>query len=197
MKRFLELQQEEFKELNKDIIGVGIDIEPFSRFKNIFSMINNGKLKKLFYPSELEYCKSSLFPERELAKIWCLKEATVKAFSGFAKINVFDIEVKKNQVEMIKTNYSNIENVFSNYKIHFAHSSYECLVVALVLIEKLVFNTKKYSYVNITKKTKITGDMLTIKRPGYGIKPKFIDIIIGREAKQDIAEDQWITWEMI
>ncbi len=148
MKRFLELQQEEFKELNKDTFGIGIDIEPISRFKNIFSMVNNGKLKKLFYPSEIEYCKSSLFPERELAKIWCLKEATVKAFSGFAKINIFDIEVKKNQVEMIKTNYLNIEDVFRNYKIHFAHSSYEYLVVALVLIEKININSKQYPFYN-------------------------------------------------
>ncbi len=54
-----------------------------------------------------------------------------------------------------------------------------------------------HAKVNIPKGTKITKDMLIIKRPGYGIKPKFIDMIIGREAKQDIAEDQWITWEMI
>jgi len=50
---------------------------------------------------------------------------------------------------------------------------------------------------NIPKGTKITADMLIMKRPGYGIKPKFIDIIIGREAKIDIDEDQWINWEMI
>jgi len=44
---------------------------------------------------------------------------------------------------------------------------------------------------------KITEDMLIIKRPGYGIKPKFIDTILGREAKTNIEEDQWITWNMI
>lgn len=49
----------------------------------------------------------------------------------------------------------------------------------------------------IPKGTVITRDMLIIKRPGYGIKPKFIDIVVGREAKVDIEEDQWITWEMI
>ena len=50
---------------------------------------------------------------------------------------------------------------------------------------------------DIPKGTKITKDKLIIKRPGYGIKPKFIDIIIGREAKIDIKADQWITWDMI
>ncbi len=34
-------------------------------------------------------------------------------------------------------------------------------------------------------------------RPGYGIKLKFVDIVVGREAKKDIKEDEWITWEMV
>ncbi len=38
---------------------------------------------------------------------------------------------------------------------------------------------------------------LIIKRPGYGIPPKFLDIIIGREARKDIDEDEIITWDMI
>ena len=36
-----------------------------------------------------------------------------------------------------------------------------------------------------------------VKRPGYGIKPKCIDIVIGREAKKDIKEDEWIIWKMV
>lgn len=50
---------------------------------------------------------------------------------------------------------------------------------------------------DIRKGTKITEDMLIIKRPGYGIKPKFIGIVIGREARKDIKADQWITWDMV
>jgi sialic acid synthase SpsE len=50
---------------------------------------------------------------------------------------------------------------------------------------------------DIPKGTKITRDMLTIKRPGYGIKPKFLDTVIGRKAKQDIKEDEWIMWKMV
>jgi len=45
--------------------------------------------------------------------------------------------------------------------------------------------------------TKITEDMIIIKRPGYGISPKFINIVIGREAKEDIEADDIINWEMI
>lgn len=51
--------------------------------------------------------------------------------------------------------------------------------------------------VDIKKGAKLTEDMIIIKRPGYGIKPKFLDIIIGREAKRDIEKDDIITWEMI
>ena len=54
-----------------------------------------------------------------------------------------------------------------------------------------------HAKVDIPSGTKITGDMLIIKRPGYGIKPKFIDIVVGREAKKDIKEDEWITWDMV
>jgi len=50
---------------------------------------------------------------------------------------------------------------------------------------------------DISKGTKITREMLIIKRPGYGIKPKYLDDVIGRVAKQDIKTDDWITWKMI
>jgi N,N'-diacetyllegionaminate synthase len=45
--------------------------------------------------------------------------------------------------------------------------------------------------------TTITGDMLTTKRPGYGIKPKDIDRIVGRAARVDIEFDDVITWDMV
>lgn len=49
----------------------------------------------------------------------------------------------------------------------------------------------------IKKDTIITPDMLEIKRPGYGIHPKFLEIIVGRKANRDIEEDEIITWDMI
>ncbi len=54
-----------------------------------------------------------------------------------------------------------------------------------------------HAKVDILKGTKITRGMLIVKRPGYGIKPKFIDVVIGKEAEKDIKEDEWITWEMV
>jgi N,N'-diacetyllegionaminate synthase len=39
--------------------------------------------------------------------------------------------------------------------------------------------------------------MLTVKRPGYGIKPRDIPLVVGRAAKVDIEFDDVITWEMV
>jgi sialic acid synthase SpsE len=43
----------------------------------------------------------------------------------------------------------------------------------------------------------ITAEKLVAKRPGLGIPPKMRDQVIGRRARHDIEQDQWITWEMI
>jgi sialic acid synthase SpsE len=43
----------------------------------------------------------------------------------------------------------------------------------------------------------ITREMLTTKRPGYGIRPKELELLIGRNARVDIEYDDVITWEMV
>ena len=39
--------------------------------------------------------------------------------------------------------------------------------------------------------------MLVIKRPGYGIAPKYMDLVLGRIARVDIEKDDIVTWEMV
>ena len=43
----------------------------------------------------------------------------------------------------------------------------------------------------------ISAEMLTTKRPGFGIKPKDIDLVVGRVARVDIEDDDVLTWEMV
>ena len=43
----------------------------------------------------------------------------------------------------------------------------------------------------------ITRDMLTFKRPGTGIYPKFVDVVVGRTASRDIPEDTVLEWAML
>jgi N,N'-diacetyllegionaminate synthase len=49
----------------------------------------------------------------------------------------------------------------------------------------------------IPRGTPITREMLTVKRPGFGIKPVHLEIVIGRPAKVDIGADDVITWDMV
>jgi sialic acid synthase SpsE len=49
----------------------------------------------------------------------------------------------------------------------------------------------------IPKGARIERDMLVIKRPGFGIKPKYLDLVVGRVAKVAIEEDTVLTWEMV
>ena len=43
----------------------------------------------------------------------------------------------------------------------------------------------------------ITRDMIGIKRPGTGIPPKYLELIVGSKAKSSIRQDELITWDMI
>jgi N-acetylneuraminate synthase len=43
----------------------------------------------------------------------------------------------------------------------------------------------------------LTKDHLAIKRPGYGIPPKFYDQLIGMIALKDMGADEVLTWEIL
>lgn len=47
---------------------------------------------------------------------------------------------------------------------------------------------------DLKKGTLITEDMLCFKRPGTGIAPEYVDILVGRELKRDIQKEEIITW---
>jgi N-acetylneuraminate synthase/N,N'-diacetyllegionaminate synthase len=43
----------------------------------------------------------------------------------------------------------------------------------------------------------ISRDMLSVKRPGLGISPQLINVVLGRKAKVDIDQDSWIIWDYL
>ncbi len=62
--------------------------------------------------------------------------------------------------------------------------------------EQPAFKNARRSIVSnrdIKKGEIITEDMLTAKRPGYGVPPKYIDMLIGSVAKEDIKDDTIIS----
>jgi sialic acid synthase SpsE len=50
---------------------------------------------------------------------------------------------------------------------------------------------------DIPSGTVITREMLTVKRPGWGIRPKHLDAVVGRTARVDIPFDEIVTWDMV
>jgi sialic acid synthase SpsE len=50
---------------------------------------------------------------------------------------------------------------------------------------------------DIAAGTVIAREHLVVKRPGYGIAPKQIGLVVGRTARVDIEADEILTWEMI
>jgi len=49
----------------------------------------------------------------------------------------------------------------------------------------------------INKGEKVSADKVIIKRPASGIEPKHMNLVIGREARVDIKEDEAITWDKV
>jgi len=54
-----------------------------------------------------------------------------------------------------------------------------------------------HAAVNIPAGTVVREEMLVCKRPGYGIAPKFLPLILGRSVKRSLEADEWIDWEVI
>lgn len=49
----------------------------------------------------------------------------------------------------------------------------------------------------IPKGARVTRAMLCVKRPGLGIEPSQMDLLIGRRARATIPADSWIRWDMV
>lgn len=63
--------------------------------------------------------------------------------------------------------------------------------------EKLIMKDVRRSIVaaeNINKDIIIDKSMIAFKRPGYGIKPEFLDVVIGSCLNRDLKKDEVINW---
>jgi N,N'-diacetyllegionaminate synthase len=54
-----------------------------------------------------------------------------------------------------------------------------------------------HAAVDIPEGTVIREEMLCVKRPGYGVRPKHLPLLFGRTARRRVDADQWITWDMV
>jgi N-acetylneuraminate synthase/N,N'-diacetyllegionaminate synthase len=102
--------------------------------------------------------------------------------------NVEDRLKKGEKMENILKTIPNIEKILGNFDKKPTKSEEK---MKKLIRKSIVAN------VDITKGTIITKNMLSIKRPGTGIAPKYIDDIIGREVKKDIKQDELISFRQL
>jgi sialic acid synthase SpsE len=50
---------------------------------------------------------------------------------------------------------------------------------------------------SLNKGNNITREHIAVKRPGYGIQPKYLEQVIGRTVKRDLHKNDILTWEDI
>lgn len=94
----------------------------------------------------------------------------------------------KDELKNFTTNIRKVESAIGKYRMDY----YPAEEKAYLYARKSIVAVKP-----IKKGTVINTSMLACKRPGTGIYPQFMDIVVGREAKVDIAEDEILKWEMI
>ncbi|MSS74069.1 4'-phosphopantetheinyl transferase superfamily protein [Candidatus Pacearchaeota archaeon] len=114
------------------ILGVGVDCEKTSRFKNIKKELSN----KLFTTQEITYCNSLPNPEQHFAARFCGKEAVKKAFSSL------DITLLFEDIEIIKVRkfpqvaFRN-KGLNKKYKIHLSMSHSKDTAIAFAIVEDI------------------------------------------------------------
>lgn len=113
-------------------MAIGVDIEDINRFENKSPEF----LKRVFSPSELDYCMKYSKPESHLAARFCAKEAVIKALTalGITNISYNEIEVfhNENQCPQIRT----IKKLEKNIKFQVSLSHDRSKAIAFVTAEE-------------------------------------------------------------
>ena len=63
--------------------------------------------------------------------------------------------------------------------------------------KSLIFKRSLYAQKDIEAGEVFTTENLKVIRPGYGLEPKYFDIVLGKTAKIKIIKGQPITWEIL
>lgn len=101
-----------------EIAGIGVDIESIDRFRKYPPDRNKRFFRKIFTSIELDYCFKKKDPYPHLAARFAAKEAAIKAFSGFKKLQLPQIEVINDEIGKPALRINNdesketVENVF-------------------------------------------------------------------------------------
>ena len=88
-----------------------------------------------------------------------------------------------------------------------AINNFKWINTILGIDEKTVFDCERVARREARRSLELTRDMkagekiqsndIMPKRPGTGISPEYVDIVLGRIIKKDLSEDTILTWDMI
>jgi holo-[acyl-carrier protein] synthase len=80
------------------VLGVGLDLEPVDSFRRKKFSASKAFYARLFSASEIAYCRGFRDPAVRFAARFCAKEAIVKALRPVLPCNVFDFEVRNDEL---------------------------------------------------------------------------------------------------
>ena len=102
---------------------IGIDIEQNDRFRHLSAHA----LERIFTKQELDFAMKYKNYHEQLCAMWCMKEATVKAFSNlkipFLEIELAHLPSGKPEIVKNKTIMTELEKLgYSEIKVSISHS---------------------------------------------------------------------------
>lgn len=124
------------------IVGVGIDIVDIRRIDSLLLKFQDKFTKKIFTEKEIESCKSRGNPVCSFAKMFSLKEATIKAVSDAKGIAWHDMEITHDEngkpiMTLFGNALRNLQKKTKNFNIQVSVSDEKNYAVAYVIIESI------------------------------------------------------------
>lgn len=108
-------------------------------------------------------------------------DKTLSGNDHYHAMDPMDIRKFKNNINLLKS-------LFKDSYVR----PLECEKNARVFARRSIVAAK-----NINQGQEFRPEHFTFKRPGTGIPPQFVDTLIGRRAKEEVLEDQIITWDTV
>lgn len=125
------------------IVGLGIDIVDVRRIDALFHKFGTHFLKKIYTEQEITFCCARNNVVNSLAKMYALKEATIKALSDAKGIKWHDMEILHDQngrpeVKLQGIALENLQKKANTFSIQASVSDEQIYAVAYVLIDGTV-----------------------------------------------------------
>lgn len=135
MMKKMQQRKINFEIKNREVLGVGIDIEEIYRFRKEI-VKKDFFLKRIFTENELGYCLAKKFPEKHLTVRFAAKEALYKAISKKIAKNILihtDIEITNGIDGQPKIKIKNKKLKDFRFLVSLSHSETTAIAIVLFL----------------------------------------------------------------